>query len=61
MSMQTRSWDSCREESGFSVTAVTLWWLPYLGCPLGRRTTGPTAIFSRPHLNSGSRVRGGHC
>lgn len=60
MNVPVGRWDHCGEENGFSVTVVTLWWLPFLGCPLDRGTTVPMATFSQRHPSSGSRGRGGH-
>lgn len=34
----------CREENGFSVIALALWWLPFLGCPLGKKTSPDTCL-----------------
>lgn len=63
MKVQIGRWaaagNSCREENGFSVIACTLWCPPFLGSPLGRKTTVPTVAFHHPHLSSGSRGRSG--
>lgn len=49
MNAPVERWDHLGEEQGFSVTAVTLWWLPFLGCLSGRGTTVPTATFNQPY------------